>query len=91
MLEGHSDYAPFRESFVPTNMPSGVPKENADGVIKDIRLIALGANKTLSVPRVLVEYAFIYEPKVSPKNFTETSFIMAEQTVKGIREYTQNH
>lgn len=64
-------------------------KKHSDnyGVISDLKLIALGANKTIEIPRVLIEYAYIYEPLVSPKNFTLTSDVMAAATDYGIHDF----
>lgn len=57
------------------------------GVIPDLKLIALGANRTSALPRVLIEYGYIYESSLGAKKFKKTSDVMAAATVYGIQDF----
>lgn len=70
----------------PTNAPSETKKSDDVGVIHDLKLIALGANRTLVTPSILVEYSYIYEPNIA-QFFEESSNVFAYATVLGIRDY----
>ncbi len=70
-----------------TNMPSEVGKSDSKGVIKDFKLIALGANRTLATPSVLIEYAYLYETMMADDFFESTSNVMRRATVAGIMDY----
>jgi len=68
------------------NASSTLPIENY-GVVEDQSLIALGAFNTAEFPSVLVEYAYIYEPKI--KNVEARDLVlsdMAHQTYRGIEK-----
>ncbi len=68
------------------NASSTLPIENY-GVVEDQSLIALGAYNTAEFPSVLVEYAYIYEPKI--KNVEARDVVladMAHQTYRGIEK-----
>ena len=60
---------------------------DSNGIIPDMKLIAMGANKTTAIPRVLIEYAYIYEPGVDPKHFPMTSDVMAAATAYGVEDF----
>jgi hypothetical protein len=77
----------LKRDFKPSNQPYEQARVTEDGVIPDMKLIALGANKTTAVPRVLIEYSYIYEPIVQPKQFPLTSDVMAAATVYGIQDF----
>lgn len=80
----------LKRDFKPSNQPYEQARVTEDGVIPDIKLIALGANKTTPIPRALIEYAYIYEPLVAPKKFTLTSDVMAAATAYGIKDFLEN-
>ncbi len=76
-------YKQLAKKFATSNMP----KESA-GVIEDQKLIALGANNTLNPLSVLIEYGYIYEPKIiKQKNRGAYEDKAAKQTVAGIMDY----
>jgi N-acetylmuramoyl-L-alanine amidase len=77
----------LKRDFKKSTMPYEQKKADANGVISDMKLIALGANKTVAIPRVLIEYAYIYDPLVSPKNFPLSSDVMAAATDYGIHDF----
>lgn len=66
---------------------STLPGEST-GVVEDQELIALGANNTLSVPSVLVEYSYITEPRfLHPEVRTSVTRDFAYRTYLGIQKY----
>lgn len=66
---------------------SDLPKESA-GVVEDQELIAIGANNSLTVPSILVEYGYIYEPQIAdPKVRAALLKQLAHETYAAIREY----
>ena len=73
--------------FSPSTMIYEQTRKNENGVIPDMKLIALGANKTLSITRILIEYAYIYEPSVNVQNFARTSDVMAAATTYGVFDF----
>ncbi len=77
----------LKRDFDPSDMSYEHNRSDKYGVVSDIKLIALGANKTIAIPRVLIEYAYIYEPLVSPKNFPLTSDVMAAATEYGVHDF----
>ena len=69
------------------NASSTLPIENY-GIVEDQSLIALGAFNTAEFPSVLVEYAYIYEPKIkNPEARNAVLSDMAHQTSRGINTY----
>lgn len=69
------------------NASSTLPIENY-GIVEDQSLIALGAYNTAQFPSVLVEYAYIYEPKIkNPEARDAVLSDMAHQTYRGIKRY----
>jgi len=77
----------LKRDFNLSNMSYEHNRSDEHGVVSDIKLIALGANKTIAIPRVLIEYSYIYEPIVSLKKFPLTSDIMAAATDYGIHDF----
>lgn len=66
---------------------STLPIENY-GIVEDQSLIALGAYNTAELPSVLVEYAYIYEPKIKNAEARDAVLSdMARQTVRGVEDY----
>ncbi len=68
---------------------SNLPVEKA-GVIQSKDLIALGARDSLSIPAVLVEYAYIAEPRLQGEGRDGEIKKMAEETYGALREYYLN-
>lgn len=69
------------------NATSTLPVENK-GVVEDQELIALGAYDTLSMPSVLLEYAYITEPKFSqPEMRQAITKDYAYETYLGIQDF----
>jgi len=69
---------------------SNAPKEDT-GVVVDQDLIAVGSNNTLSVPSIIVEYAYIYENFMQATS-TRNSFFekAALSTATAIENYIAN-
>lgn len=74
----------MRKTFFASNLP--IERDRADefGLVPDFKLIALGSNRTLETPSVLVEYSYIYEPHVSPEFLGLSTDTMARATAKGV-------
>lgn len=71
------------------NATSSLPIENL-GVVGDQELIALGAFNTASFASVLVEYAYIYESKLThPESRATVENDFAYQTYRGIQDFFQ--
>lgn len=69
------------------NATSTLPVENK-GVVEDQELIALGAYDTLSVPSVLMEYAYITEPKFThPEVRQSVTKDYAYETYLGVQDF----
>ncbi len=69
------------------NASSTLPIENY-AIVEDQSLIALGAYNTAQFPSVLVEYAYIYEPKIkNPEARDVVLSDMAHQTSRGVEKY----
>lgn len=79
--------ARMNQTFPVSNMPLEAEKADLGGVIPDFHLIALGSNRTLKIPSVLVEYSYIYEPHLVPELFDLSSFVMARATTRGVYDY----
>lgn len=58
-----------------------------DGVIEDFKLIAVGSNRTLTLPSILVEYSYISEPILYGKSESMMRSMLAHATSNGINEY----
>lgn len=65
---------------------SNLPVEKA-GLIESNELIALGTRNSLSVPSVLIEYAFIAEPRLQGVGRKTVIKDMAHQTYVGIKGF----
>ncbi|MES2225666.1 MAG: peptidoglycan-binding protein [Patescibacteria group bacterium] len=69
------------------NATSTLPIEN-QGVVEDQQLIAIGAYDTLSVPSILIEYAYITEPKFNHPEVRQTvTKDYAYETYLGIQDF----
>lgn len=58
-----------------------------DGVVEDSKLIALGSNRTLSIPSILVEYSYIFEPNLYGEKSVILQNIFVNSTKNGLYEY----
>ena len=69
------------------NPTSNLPAE-ADGVIDDPELIAVGANNTSDAASMLIEYDYLYEPQfVNPKVRSLALDDLAYQTYLGLQDF----
>jgi N-acetylmuramoyl-L-alanine amidase len=69
------------------NASSTIPVENY-GIVEDQELIALGAYNTAEFASVLVEYAYIYESKITNAGARKAVLDdMAHQTYRGIEDF----
>ncbi len=59
------------------------------GVIESEDLIALGAKNSLSIPAVLIEYAYIAESRLNDERREGELRAMAKQTYDGLKEFYQ--
>ena len=58
------------------------------GVVEDRELIAIGAFNTSEVPSILIEYGYIYEPRITGDGARDAVFAdYAYQTALGIKEF----
>lgn len=78
---------PIRERLNATNATSNFGLETK-GIVEDRELIAIGANNTSDVPSILIEYGYIYEPRISGDGaraevFTDYAF----QTANGVKDF----
>ena len=69
------------------NATSTLPIENY-GVVPDQDLIAIGSNNTANFASILVEYAYIYESKISyPEARSVVTSDFAYQTYRGVEKF----
>lgn len=57
------------------------------GVIESEDLIALGARNSLDIPSVLIEYAYIAEPRLNDERREGELQAMAQQTYEGLKKF----
>lgn len=58
------------------------------GVVEDRELIAVGAYNTSAVPSLLIEYGYIYEPRITGKGARDAVFVdFAYQTAQGVKDF----
>lgn len=81
---GQSIGREMMKTFYQSNLP--IERDRADefGLVPDFKLIALGSNRTLVTPSILVEYSYIYEPHVAAEFIDLSSGVMARATAKGV-------
>lgn len=66
---------------------SNLPQE-ADGIIEDQELIAIGANASLDPPALLIEYGYIYEPQWTNTGVREAALReLAYRTYAGVVQH----
>lgn len=87
VIIGEAIGARMKQTFPTSTMPLEATKDDENGVIPDFNLIALGSNRTLEIPSVLVEYSYIYEPQIRPEVFDLSTLVMARATTRGIYDY----
>jgi len=77
----------LNKEFSKIEKPSNMPQEK-NTIIPDQQLIAIGEYGTLKIPVAVVEYAYIYEPKMLSSG-TRNSFInsAASSTAMAINKY----
>ncbi len=80
--------ARLKQSIYMSNLPNEKENSLESGVIPDFKLIAIGSNRTLEIPSILVEYSYIFEPSVSAQFLDLSTGLMAEATAIGIRDYS---
>jgi peptidoglycan hydrolase-like protein with peptidoglycan-binding domain len=58
------------------------------GIVEDRELIAVGANNTSEVPSILIEYGYLYEPRITGEGAREETLEdFAYATALGLRDY----
>lgn len=77
----------LQKTFYPSDLPLEAQASDEAGLVPDFKLIALGSNKTLEIPSVLIEYSYIYEPNLSKEFFGVSSTVMARATSRGVFNY----
>lgn len=89
-LKNHNESLPVAHALY-NELAKYQPKSNLpvekDGVIESKDLIALGARNSLSIPAVLIEYAYIAEPRLQGEGRDGEIKKMAEQTYVALKEY----
>jgi hypothetical protein len=81
---GKKIHASLKRIMFPSNNPSEAKYSSA---IEDHELIALGANNTLKVPSVLIEYSYIYEAQLHSEFFERIAVEYAHRTVVGLSDF----
>lgn len=78
---------PVFERLNQTNATSTFGYETA-GVLEDRDLIAIGAYNTSEVPSLLIEYGYIYEPRITGDGARDAVFAdFAYQTALGVKDF----
>ena len=72
------------KTFFRSNLPIESERSDEFGLVPDFKLIALGSNRTLATPSILIEYSYIYEPHVAPEFLALSTDIMARATARGV-------
>lgn len=83
----------LQKTFYSSNHPEEEKESDEFGVIPDFYLIAMGAYKTTHVPRILIEYSYIYEPHLgngSKDMFTISAQTFARATASGVHDFLVN-
>ncbi len=74
----------MRKTFYPSNLPLEKNLSDEFGIVPDFKLIAVGSNRTLETPSILVEYSYIYEPHMASEFLDVSTTMMARATARGI-------
>ncbi len=89
-LKNHAESLPIAKAIY-SELEKFQPKSNLpvekDGIIESKDLIALGARDSLNIPSVLVEYAYMAEPRLQGDGRDEEIKKMAEETYTAIKKY----
>lgn len=79
--------APIFERLNATNATSTFGLETS-GILEDRELIAIGAYNTAEVPSLLIEYGYIYEPRITGEGARSEVFSdFAYQTALGVKDF----
>ena len=70
-----------------SNDPAEKAGTDKAGAIPDFYLIAMGSYNSVSTPRALVEYSYIYEPQLQNDFFNVTANVLARGTVAGVQDF----
>lgn len=78
---------PIFERLNTTNATSTFGLETS-GILEDRELIAIGAYNTAEIPSLLIEYGYIYEPRITGEGArTEVFSDFAYQTALGVKDF----
>lgn len=78
---------PIFERLNTTNATSTFGLETS-GILEDRELIAIGAYNTSEVPSLLIEYGYIYEPRITGEGARSEVFTdFAFQTAQGVKDF----
>lgn len=78
---------PVLERLLATNATSTFGLETK-GIVEDRDLIAVGAYNTAEMPSLLIEYGYIYEPRITDENTRGLVFAdYAYQTALGVKDF----
>lgn len=78
---------PIFERLNTTNATSTFGLETA-GILEDRELIAIGAYNTSEAPSLLIEYGYIYEPRITGEGARDEVFTdFAYQTALGVKDF----
>lgn len=78
---------PIFERLNATNATSTFGLETS-GILEDRELIAIGAYNTSEVPSILIEYGYIYEPRITGDGARDEVFAdYAFQTASGVKDF----
>ena len=59
-----------------------------EGIVEDRELIAIGAYNTSAIPSLLIEYGYIYEPRITGEGARDAVFAdFAFQTAQGVKDF----
>ncbi len=74
----------MQKTFNMSNLPLEADRSDEFGLVPDFKLIALGSNRTLATPSILVEYSYIYEPHVAAEFLDLSTKVMSRATALGV-------
>ncbi len=74
----------MRKTFYPSDLPLEKNLSDEFGLVPDFKLIAVGSNRTLETPSILVEYSYIYEPHMASEFLDVSTTMMSRATARGI-------
>lgn len=78
---------PVFQRLTATNATSTFGFEQG-GIVEDRELIAIGANNTSGAPSLLIEYGYIYEPRITGEGARDSVFAdFSYQTAQGVKDF----